>query len=140
MIELFITAEVDKTLSDNVFVINGQEFDLRDTISKDKIYLTEYDSDVCQICIPFHGRKYKVGDPNAPMVPQHPECKCWYSYDSEELKKSPPVFSKLPVKMGQSIFGIQRWDVIVKYNLAKDDIFHNGKMILLKTLLEKYTL
>ena len=140
MIKLTVTSEVDTTLSDTEFMINGEKYDLNETVQKYKTYLTEFDSHVCLICIPYHGRKYLIGDPEAPMVPQHPECRCEYDYSKEQLKDQEPTFSKFPVNMGKSIFGLKRWDLIVKYNLSKNDLFHNGSLILLQTLLKKYTL
>ena len=42
------------------------------------VYQTEKDHRVCNKCAPHQGEMYRPTDPNLPIIPRHPHCRCHY--------------------------------------------------------------
>ena len=44
------------------------------------VFNTEDDHRVCPICDPHDGVEYDFDDPEKPLPPLHPNCRCYYTY------------------------------------------------------------
>lgn len=42
------------------------------------VYQTEKDHRVCNKCAPYQGKPYRPTDPDLPLIPRHPRCRCHY--------------------------------------------------------------
>ena len=42
-------------------------------------YLATLDSRTCPVCAPSHGQTWDLEDPDAPSIPRHPRCRCFYA-------------------------------------------------------------